>query len=589
MEFTRVQRALAQADLIQTKKKPSLTPSMQAQSALPEAEQAILPYTPLPADFLTNHPLKPGEPVSGEHRLSPIQIPSVSAEAQRQMSATEMPVYRSLTDDWRTNNPFKSVPGEPVSGQRRLSPIQTKLTVGQPGDAYEQEADRVAAQVVSQINAPQPSQQVQREELPEEELQMKPMAGIIQREELPEEELQMKPMAGIIQREELPEEELQMKPMAGIIQREELPEEELQMKPMAGIIQREELPEEELQMKPMLQRQGEQATAPADVEGMIQQARGGGQGIADTVRGPLEQAFGADFSGVRVHTDSQSDSLNQSLQARAFTTGQDIFFRQGEYNPGNTGGQELLAHELTHVIQQTGRVQRQIYPQSAPTNTESLIQRDVDRRTDRRTDRRIERDRRERRPSGGRGSSGGSHLDYDWAGRAILERYLTGGGDWTIVNDSRWSDYMKANALLTTQLRQRMLDKVRFVAAASGTYIPINDTFPMAIENGEGIVGYQYLHGTNASVGDFNIQGHARIDRDQHGNKTIRFTTAYTWNDIIDPNPQYATDQWKSQIAEVITLGHAQAYNIHLRWIENCTVRLDASGAIVQTEGWPLR
>ncbi|WP_218080219.1 hypothetical protein [Anthocerotibacter panamensis] len=81
-----------------------------------------------------------------------------------------------------------------MSGQRRLSPIQTKLTVGQPGDAYEQEADRVAAQVVSQINAPQPSQQVQREELPEEELQMKPIAGIIQREELPEEELQMKPM-----------------------------------------------------------------------------------------------------------------------------------------------------------------------------------------------------------------------------------------------------------------------------------------------------------------------------------------------------------------------------------------------------------
>ncbi|WP_287359229.1 DUF4157 domain-containing protein, partial [Moorena sp. SIO3B2] len=54
----------------------------------------------------------------------------------------------------------------------------------------------------------------------------------------------------------------------------------------------------------------------------------------------------------RVHNDAQSDQLNQSIQARAFTTGKDIFFRQGEYNPGSRGGQELIAHELTHVVQQ---------------------------------------------------------------------------------------------------------------------------------------------------------------------------------------------------------------------------------------------
>jgi hypothetical protein len=68
----------------------------------------------------------------------------------------------------------------------------------------------------------------------------------------------------------------------------------------------------------------------------------------------MEGAFGADFSGVKVHTDSKSHELNQSIQARAFTTGQDIFFRQGEYNPGSRPGQELLAHELTHVVQQNG-------------------------------------------------------------------------------------------------------------------------------------------------------------------------------------------------------------------------------------------
>ncbi|MGD1908340.1 MAG: DUF4157 domain-containing protein [Leptolyngbyaceae cyanobacterium] len=67
----------------------------------------------------------------------------------------------------------------------------------------------------------------------------------------------------------------------------------------------------------------------------------------------MGQAMGADFSGVKVHTDSQSDQLNESIQAKAFTTGQDVFFRQGEYAPNSTAGQELIAHELTHVVQQS--------------------------------------------------------------------------------------------------------------------------------------------------------------------------------------------------------------------------------------------
>ncbi|MBD2524165.1 DUF4157 domain-containing protein [Nostoc sp. FACHB-133] len=167
-----------------------------------------------------------------------------------------------------------------------------------------------------------------------------------------------------IQQEALPqeEEELQMKPLANsitpLVQREALPEdeEELQMKSLDNsTLQREALPEdeEELQMKPMAQRQAEAGMAAApDLEASINQARGGGQVMADNIREPMEQAFGADFSGVKVHTDGQSDQLNRSIQARAFTTGQDVFFSSGEYNPGSRGGQELLAHELTHVVQQ---------------------------------------------------------------------------------------------------------------------------------------------------------------------------------------------------------------------------------------------
>ncbi|MGA7931951.1 MAG: DUF4157 domain-containing protein [Kovacikia sp.] len=66
----------------------------------------------------------------------------------------------------------------------------------------------------------------------------------------------------------------------------------------------------------------------------------------------LGQAMGADFSGVKVHTDNQADQLSRSIQAKAFTTGQDVFFRHGAYQPGSRRGQELIAHELTHVVQQ---------------------------------------------------------------------------------------------------------------------------------------------------------------------------------------------------------------------------------------------
>ncbi|HEX4962821.1 MAG TPA: DUF4157 domain-containing protein, partial [Thermoanaerobaculia bacterium] len=90
-------------------------------------------------------------------------------------------------------------------------------------------------------------------------------------------------------------------------------------------------------------------------ERTLQRAReGGGESFPQAVRQPMERAFGADFSGVTVHRDRQSDQLNHAIHARAFTTGQDIFFRRGEYNPASRGGQELLAHELTHVVQQGG-------------------------------------------------------------------------------------------------------------------------------------------------------------------------------------------------------------------------------------------
>jgi hypothetical protein len=172
----------------------------------------------------------------------------------------------------------------------------------------------------------------------------------------------MKPISSI-QREAMEEEEeLQMKPISSI-QREAMEEEEeLQMKPISSI-QREAMEEEEeLQMKPLVQRRenlggGEAST---DLESSIQSARGSGQSLDANLQRSMGQAMGADFSGVKVHTDSQSDQLNKSIQAKAFTTGQDVFFRQGAYEPSSRGGQELIAHELTHVVQQGNGINRSI-------------------------------------------------------------------------------------------------------------------------------------------------------------------------------------------------------------------------------------
>jgi hypothetical protein len=222
-------------------------------------------------------------------------------------------------------------------------PVQPKLTVGEANDKYEQEADRVAAQVVEQIHAPTQSQKtgVQRQELEEEE------------------ELQAKPEISRLQRMDLPEEE-----------------EELQTKP--DPLQRQELEqdEEELQMSPTLQRMGtEGGEVSADLEEEINAARGSGQSLAPELQAQMGQAMGVDFSGVRVHTDDRADTLNRSVGARAFTTGQDLFFKRGEYQPGSRGGQELIAHELTHVVQQNAKVVRRssISQHSSETNVIGAI------------------------------------------------------------------------------------------------------------------------------------------------------------------------------------------------------------------------
>ena len=212
---------------------------------------------------------------------------------------------------------------------------QRSMNVGAAGDAFEVEADAVAREVVNHTG-----EAAQREAAAEEEIQGKR----VQRAEMEEEELQ----ATHVQRAEMEEEELQ----ATHVQRAEMEEEELQ----ARHVQRE-ADEEELQMSPV-QRDAapevgmEGGAASAETSAAIESARGGGSPLPGDVRREMEGAFGADFGGVRIHEGGQAADLNQRISARAFTTGSDIFIGQGGLNAGSRGGKELLAHELTHVVQQ---------------------------------------------------------------------------------------------------------------------------------------------------------------------------------------------------------------------------------------------
>jgi len=91
-----------------------------------------------------------------------------------------------------------------------------------------------------------------------------------------------------------------------------------------------------------------------DVEATIAQTRGQGSTLDTGARDRFAPGLGDSLSDVRVHTDDKADALSKSVSARAFTTGNDVYFARGEYSPGTEQGAQLLAHELSHVVQQRG-------------------------------------------------------------------------------------------------------------------------------------------------------------------------------------------------------------------------------------------
>ena len=213
--------------------------------------------------------------------------------------------------------------------------IQTKLTIGEPGDKYEREADSVAEKVVNQIDSPQFQQQLQA----------------VQHQEEAEDSLQAKPNRDNLQ-----------SPFLSEIQLKAISEE----------------PKAELPAKSIIQRSvaitGQDVST--DPESELNSAKGRGKPLDADLQRSMGQAIGANFSEVMIHTDAQSDRLNRSMNSRAFATGNDVFFRQNESNLRNRKGKRLLAHELAHTVQQGAvPIQRQVLQKSPDQHTKSILQR----------------------------------------------------------------------------------------------------------------------------------------------------------------------------------------------------------------------
>nr|WP_254627343.1 DUF4157 domain-containing protein [Myxococcus sp. CA040A] len=96
------------------------------------------------------------------------------------------------------------------------------------------------------------------------------------------------------------------------------------------------------------------AASSEQVSAQVSRGLGSGRPLESSSRAFFEPRFGHDLSGVRIHTGASASDSARALQARAYTVGSDIAFQDGAYSPGTHAGRRLLAHELTHVLQQTG-------------------------------------------------------------------------------------------------------------------------------------------------------------------------------------------------------------------------------------------
>jgi hypothetical protein len=230
--------------------------------------------------------------------------------------------------------------------------VQAKLNISQPDDPLEKEADATADKVMRMPDAVvQPSTEKKEDELQRKEGE--------QEEEIVQPKLMVNASGSLVMRSEEAEEKeetVQPKLHGDGVMRQEAEEEET--------VQRKEAEDEEtiqpsaekntVCCKSILQRSGRGPPTPASsqFQSQLQSSKGQGAPLNHSVLHSMQNKFGADFGSVRIHNNEASAQLSRSINAQAFTHGNDIYFNHGKYNPHTSSGGQLLAHELTHTIQQ---------------------------------------------------------------------------------------------------------------------------------------------------------------------------------------------------------------------------------------------
>ena len=269
--------------------------------------------------------------------------------------------------------------------------VQAKLTVGQPNDKYEQEADAVADKVVQKLSEPNLLQtkstkpvipSIQAKQIMPITHAVQPKCAECEKEEentgenITDQKLPLL-AAGLPNPPSAPEvnnfrstkKAVQLKGNTSI---SETIKPVIQNKPIFESDAKPELPvqrkcetceeEENLQKK---ESSGSEATVSPSIESRLTSFNGSGSSLPEPVRNNMESSIGVDFSNVKIHTDNSAVQMNKDLHAQAFTHGNDIYFNSGNFNPESKDGQHLLAHELTHTVQQ-GTASMGIQKQDAP-------------------------------------------------------------------------------------------------------------------------------------------------------------------------------------------------------------------------------
>ncbi len=265
---------------------------------------------------------------------------------------------------------FFSKSSDKVQTKEESGFFQPKLEISPANDPQEKEADAVANKVVHGVKQQQ-SQGVQKKEKVNRMAEKEEPAAKLQRmaeKEEPAAKLQRmgkeeEPVAKLQRMAEKEEPAAKLQRMG----KEEEPAAKLQRmaekeEPAAKVqrMGKEEEPAAKLKAqsktesseKQSPQKQKKEATS--TLEQMIQETKGKGFSLPNDIRTEMEAQFNVDFKNVRIHTGLDAVEMCEMIRAEAFTHGYDIYFNDGKYNPDTDTGKNLLAHELTHVVQQKG-------------------------------------------------------------------------------------------------------------------------------------------------------------------------------------------------------------------------------------------